>query len=184
MCIMLFLQACQQNLTFEICKTYTNCFWLADSEGVFWPVLIIATLATVVGSQAIISATFSVISQCRALGCFPRVKIIHTSNNIYGQIYIPEVNWILLLLCLAITVGFRDTHMIGNAYGKIFLISICFSFMIKYMCLWLSSLICTRLPIDSHVNMIGTLVMILTGYYHQKDMQPSAGLWFLVKDLI
>ena len=93
--------------------------WL--SEAVFWPVFVVATLATVVASQAIISATFSIISQCRALSCFPRVKIIHTSNQIHGQIYIPEVNWMLMLLCLAVVIGFRDTDMIGNAYGLCFL---------------------------------------------------------------
>ncbi|KAF2309279.1 hypothetical protein GH714_001487 [Hevea brasiliensis] len=92
-------------------------FYKAIPEVIFWPVFLIATLATVVGSQAIISATFSIISQSRALGCFPRVKIVHTSNNIHGQIYIPEVNWILMLLCLAVVIGFRDTAMIGNAYG-------------------------------------------------------------------
>lgn len=90
------------------------------AEAVFWPVFIIATLATVVGSQAIISATYSIISQCRALRCFPRVKIIHTSNQVHGQIYIPEVNWILMVLCIIVTVGFRDTAMIGNAYGTCF----------------------------------------------------------------
>ncbi|KAL6603141.1 hypothetical protein ACP70R_043502 [Stipagrostis hirtigluma subsp. patula] len=92
-------------------------FYKALPDRVFWPVLIIATLATVVGSQAIISATFSIISQCRALGCFPRIKVIHTSSHVHGQIYIPEVNWFLMFLCLAVTVGFRDTEMIGNAYG-------------------------------------------------------------------
>lgn len=92
-------------------------FYKAIPESVFWPVFIIATLATAVGSQAIISATFSIISQCRALGCFPCVKIIHTSSHVHGQIYIPEVNWLLMLLCLAVTIGFRDTDMIGNAYG-------------------------------------------------------------------
>ena len=91
------------------------------SDRVFWPVLVIATLATVVGSQAIISATFSIISQCRALGCFPRIKVVHTSSQVHGQIYIPEVNWVLMFLCLGVTVGFRDTEMIGNAYGMNFL---------------------------------------------------------------
>ncbi|XP_062234004.1 probable potassium transporter 13 [Phragmites australis] len=92
-------------------------FYKALPDSVFWPVLIIATLATVVGSQAIISAAFSIISQCRALGCFPRIKVVHTSSHVHGQIYIPEVNWVLMLLCLAVTAGFRDTEMIGNAYG-------------------------------------------------------------------
>uniref|UniRef100_M8B1T0 Putative potassium transporter 13 n=1 Tax=Aegilops tauschii TaxID=37682 RepID=M8B1T0_AEGTA len=89
----------------------------AIANRVFWPVLFIATLATAVGSQAIISATFSIISQCRALGCFPRIKVVHTSSHVHGQIYIPEVNWTLMSLCLAVTIGFRDTEMIGNAYG-------------------------------------------------------------------
>lgn len=85
----------------------------------FWPVFVVATLAAVVGSQAVISATFSIVKQCQALGCFPRVKVVHTSRWIYGQIYIPEINWILMVLCVAVTVAFRDTTLIGNAYGKI-----------------------------------------------------------------
>eukprot|EP00250_Pteridium_aquilinum_P019265 c24371_g1_i1 orf=476-2827(-) len=92
-------------------------FYMSIPKPVFWPVFLVATLAAVVGSQAVISATFSIIKQSQSLGCFPRVKILHTSNHIYGQIYIPEINWILMVLCLAITVGFRDTIMIGNAYG-------------------------------------------------------------------
>ena len=90
------------------------------SEKIRWPVLAIAILAAVVGSQAIITGTFSIIKQCSALGCFPRVKIIHTSSKIHGQIYIPEINWTLMLLCLAVTVGFRDTKRMGNASGIVF----------------------------------------------------------------
>ncbi|ERN06335.1 hypothetical protein AMTRI_Chr06g169810 [Amborella trichopoda] len=92
-------------------------FYNSIPKPVFWPVFVIATLAAIVGSQAVISATFSIIKQCHSLGCFPRVKIVHTSKQIYGQIYIPEINWILMVLCLAITIGFRDTTLIGNAYG-------------------------------------------------------------------
>ncbi|XP_050369448.1 probable potassium transporter 13 [Argentina anserina] len=109
-------------------------FYLAIPEVIFWPVFIIATLASVVGSQAIISATFSIVSQCRGLRCFPRVKIKHTSNQIHGQIYISEVNWILMVLCLAVVIGFRDTAMIGNAYGlaavTVMLITTCLMFFI------------------------------------------------------
>lgn len=84
----------------------------------FWPVFVIATLAAIVGSQAIISATFSIVKQCLALGCFPRVKVVHTSRWIHGQIYIPEINWIMMVLCLAVAIGFRNIEVIGNAYGK------------------------------------------------------------------
>ncbi|KAI4350414.1 hypothetical protein L6164_004872 [Bauhinia variegata] len=94
-----------------------NCFYDSIPKPVFWPVFVIATLAAIVGSQAVITATFSIIKQCHALGCFPRVKVVHTSKHIYGQIYIPEINWILMILTLAITIGFQDTTMIGNAYG-------------------------------------------------------------------
>ncbi|XP_072981822.1 potassium transporter 1 isoform X1 [Typha latifolia] len=99
-------------------------FYKAIPEAVFWPIFIVATFAAVVGSQAVISATFSVISQCCALSCFPRVKIVHTSNHIYGQIYIPEINWILMCLCLAVTIGLRNTNFIGHAYGLAFAIVI------------------------------------------------------------
>ncbi|KAH1204884.1 Potassium transporter 4 [Glycine max] len=94
-----------------------NGFYDSIPDPVFWPVFIIATLAAIVGSQAVITATFSIIKQCHALGCFPRVKVVHTSKHIYGQIYIPEINWILMILTLAITIGFQDTTIIGNAYG-------------------------------------------------------------------
>ncbi|KAF6134020.1 hypothetical protein GIB67_038311 [Kingdonia uniflora] len=92
-------------------------FYDSIPDVMFAPIFVIATLAAVVGSQAVITATFSIIKQCHALGCFPRVKVVHTSKHICGQIYIPEINWILMILCLAITIGFQDTTLIGNAYG-------------------------------------------------------------------
>lgn len=92
-------------------------FYKSVPEPLFWPVFVIATLASVVGSQAIISATFSIVKLCNALGCFPRVKIVHTSKHMFGQIYIPEINWILMVLTLLIAVGFQDTTLVGNAYG-------------------------------------------------------------------
>lgn len=79
---------------------------------------IIATLAAIVASQASISATFSIIKQALALGCFPRVKVVHTSKKFLGQIYVPDMNWILMLLCIAVTAGFRNQSQIGNAYGE------------------------------------------------------------------
>ncbi|KAJ7539017.1 hypothetical protein O6H91_11G073200 [Diphasiastrum complanatum] len=92
-------------------------FYKSLPRPLYWPTFVIATLASIVSSQAVISAAFSIIKQCSALGCFPRVKVIHTSKNVSGQIYIPEVNWILLVLCLAVTIGFGDAVQIGNAYG-------------------------------------------------------------------
>ena len=90
---------------------------------IYWPAFIIATLAAVVASQATISATYSIIKQALALGCFPRVNVVHTSKKFLGQIYIPDINWVLMILCIAVTAGFKNQSQIGNAYGKLFLLN-------------------------------------------------------------
>ncbi|CAH9147152.1 unnamed protein product [Cuscuta epithymum] len=77
----------------------------------------ISLVVSLVGSQATITATYSIINQCQALACFPRVKVIHTSDEIYGQVYIPDVSWILMALSLGITLGLRDVPAIANATG-------------------------------------------------------------------
>ncbi|KAG6715960.1 hypothetical protein I3842_04G023200 [Carya illinoinensis] len=113
-------------------------FYVSVPEKIRWPVLGIAILAAVVGSQAIITGTFSIIKQCSALGCFPRVKIVHTSSKIHGQIYIPEINWTLMLLCLAVTIGFRDTKRMGNAAGlaviTVMLVTTCLMSLVIVLC--------------------------------------------------
>ncbi|KAJ1437776.1 Potassium transporter [Sesbania bispinosa] len=77
--------------------------------------IVLSLLSSAVGSQATITACFSIINQCLALNCFPRVKVIHTSKTIHGQIYIPDVNWLLMIFSLTVTVSFRDLVKIGNA---------------------------------------------------------------------
>lgn len=113
-------------------------FYVSVPEKIRWPVLGIAILAAVVGSQAVITGTFSIIKQCSALGCFPRVRIIHTSSKRHGQIYIPEINWILMVLCLAVTIGFRDTKHMGNASGlaviTVMLVTTCLMSLVIVLC--------------------------------------------------
>ncbi|XP_076921006.1 potassium transporter 11-like [Bidens hawaiensis] len=94
-----------------------DAFYRSIPDGIYWPMLIIATLAAIVASQATISATFSIIKQANALGCFPRVKVVHTSKKFLGQIYVPDINWILMVLCIVVTVGIKNQSQIGNAYG-------------------------------------------------------------------
>lgn len=86
--------------------------------GVFWPVLIIANVAALIASRAMTTATFSCIKQSTALGCFPRLKIIHTSRKFMGQIYIPVMNWFLMVVCLVIVCTISGITEIGNAYGN------------------------------------------------------------------
>ncbi|TVU37233.1 hypothetical protein EJB05_10536 [Eragrostis curvula] len=119
-------------------SSYQIGFYIAVPESVRWPVLVLAILASVVGSQAIISGTFSIINQSLSLSCFPRVKVVHTSDKIHGQIYIPEINWLLMVLCIAVTVGFRDTKHMGNAAGlaviTVMLVTTCLTSLVIMLC--------------------------------------------------
>lgn len=91
---------------------------IISADSIYWPVFVVATAAAVVASQATITATFALVKQALALGCFPRVKVVHTSRKYRHQIYIPEVNWIVMVLCIAVTAGFKNQNQIGNASGK------------------------------------------------------------------
>ncbi|KAG1371476.1 Potassium transporter [Cocos nucifera] len=122
----------------KIYTSYQIGFYVSVPESVRWPVLGLAILASVVGSQAIISGTFSIINQSQSLGCFPRVKVVHTSEKIHGQIYIPEINWMLMILCIAVAVGFRNTKHMGNASGlaviTVMLVTTCLTSLVMILC--------------------------------------------------
>ncbi|KAK8959438.1 Potassium transporter 6 [Platanthera guangdongensis] len=77
----------------------------------------LSLLASVVGSQATITATFSIVNQCIALGCFPKVPVVHTSDRIRGQVYIPSINFILMIFCLFFIILIKNVHHLGNATG-------------------------------------------------------------------
>ncbi|KAK9705964.1 hypothetical protein RND81_07G095700 [Saponaria officinalis] len=94
-----------------------SAFYKAIPGPVYWPMFVIAVLAAIIASQAMISGTFSIIHQSLALGCFPRVKVVHTSAKYEGQVYIPELNYLLMIACVCVTLGFGTSTHIGNAYG-------------------------------------------------------------------
>ncbi|CAM0944382.1 unnamed protein product [Alopecurus aequalis] len=125
-----------QHHSFE--NNYHIGFYVSVPEKLRWPILVIAILASVVGSQAIITGTFSIIKQCSALSCFPGVKIVHTSSTKHGQIYIPEINWILMILCLAVTIGFNNTKHLANAQGlaviTVMLVTTCLMSLVIVLC--------------------------------------------------
>ncbi|KAL3338709.1 hypothetical protein AABB24_027700, partial [Solanum stoloniferum] len=94
-------------------------FYKFIPSAVYWPIFVIATLAAIVASQSLISATFSVIKQSVVLDYFPRVKVVHTSSIKEGEVYSPEVNYILMILCVAVILVFGDGQDIGNAFGVV-----------------------------------------------------------------
>ncbi|MDQ2989236.1 MAG: KUP/HAK/KT family potassium transporter, partial [Pseudomonadota bacterium] len=82
-----------------------------------YPLVILSTMAAVIASQATISGTFSMTKQAIALGLLPRMRVLHTSESEIGQIYIPAVNWIQLMVVLAAVVGFGSSDKLAGAYG-------------------------------------------------------------------
>ena len=94
-----------------------NPFYLLAPRPLLYPLIVLATMAAIIASQAMISGAFSLTQQCVQLGYSPRVTIIHTSKQEAGQIYIPEVNTALMLGCLAVVLGFRSSTALGAAYG-------------------------------------------------------------------
>uniref|UniRef100_A0A1J3GFN9 Potassium transporter n=1 Tax=Noccaea caerulescens TaxID=107243 RepID=A0A1J3GFN9_NOCCA len=96
---------------------YSDAFYASMPGSVYWPMFVVATGAAIVGSQATISGTYSIIKQAVSHGCFPRVKIVHTSKKFLGQIYCPDINWVLMIGCIAVTASFKNQSQIGNAYG-------------------------------------------------------------------
>jgi KUP system potassium uptake protein len=81
------------------------------------PLVILATVATVIASQALISGAFSLTQQAVNLGYSPRVEIRHTSETEQGQIYIPQINWLLMVSCVLLVLGFRTSSNLAAAYG-------------------------------------------------------------------
>src|SRR4051812_28648086 len=94
-----------------------NPFYLMAPDWARLPLVGIATLATIIASQAVISGAFSVTHQAVQLGFLPRLKTEHTSEKTAGQIYIPAVNWGLLAMVILLVVGFRESGRLASAYG-------------------------------------------------------------------
>src|SRR2546423_5066380 len=81
------------------------------------PMVILATMAAIIASQALISGAFSLTNQAVQLGYLPRVSVVHTSHRHEGQIYVPEVNWLLMVCCVALVFAFRSSSNLAAAYG-------------------------------------------------------------------
>ena len=91
-------------------------FQLAPSWALY-PLIGLATAATVIASQALISGAFSLTHQAIQLGYAPRLHVVHTAKAVRGQIYMPQVNLILMVACIALVLGFRRSSAMANAYG-------------------------------------------------------------------
>jgi KUP system potassium uptake protein len=94
-----------------------NPFYMLAPSWALIPLIVLATLATIIASQALISGVYSLTMQAIQLGYLPRLEIDHTSSTQRGQIYLPLVNLVLMLLCIGLVVGFRSSTNLAAAYG-------------------------------------------------------------------
>ena len=94
-----------------------NPFYALAPKSLLYPLVGLATMSTIIASQAMISGVYSLTQQAIQLGFTPRMRIIHTSEQAKGQIYMPTVNWLLMLACLTLVLVFKESSRLAAAYG-------------------------------------------------------------------
>ncbi|KAF1955950.1 potassium transporter [Byssothecium circinans] len=98
-------------------EAYSNPFYNCAPKGWLIPSLIVAIAAAIVASQAMITATFQLFAQIMKLSYFPQIRVVHTSKTHHGQLYVPAVNWLLMVGTVIVAAVYNNTTSLGNAYG-------------------------------------------------------------------
>jgi len=98
-------------------ESISNPFYQLVPSWALYPIIVLATFATIIASQAVISGVFSLTTQAIQLGFSPRFKVVHTSEDEMGQVYLPQVNIILCLATIGLVIGFQSTSKLAAAYG-------------------------------------------------------------------
>ncbi|HEX5662044.1 MAG TPA: potassium transporter Kup [Xanthomonadaceae bacterium] len=107
----------QGALVLENPDAVSNPFYESVPTWALYPMIVLATMAAIIASQAVITGAFSVARQAMQLGYIPRMQIKHTSRDTIGQIYIPYINWLLMLLVIGVVLAFRSSTALATAYG-------------------------------------------------------------------
>lgn len=138
------------------------------------PVVLLATAATIIASQAMITGVFSLTQQAVQLGYLPRLKIIHTNPEIRGQIYMPQVNFLLMTACITLVIGFGSSSALASAYGlsvslEMLLTSILFYFVARRTWGW---------PVWKPLLPVMLFMIIEIGYVAGSLSKFMQGAWF------
>ncbi|MET3762467.1 KUP system potassium uptake protein [Sphingomonas sp. UYEF23] len=149
-------------------------FYMLASDSLQLPLVILATMAAVIASQAVISGAFSVTQQAIQLGFMPRLRIEHTSAATVGQIYIPLVNWLLLTMVLLLVIFFRTSSNLTSAYG----IAVTGAMFIDTCLL---SVVLFRLwnwPVYYALPLLAVFFLVDGAYFSANLTKVPAGGWF------
>ncbi len=149
-------------------------FYQMAPESLRLPVVVIACAATVVASQALISGAFSLTMQAVQLGFSPRLQLEHTSASIFGQIFIPAVNWTLMVACIGLVLGFKKSENLTAAYGvaaatTMTITSILLFFVARERWKW---------PVLGVAALVGFFLIIDLSFWFANLLKIFAGGWF------
>nr|WP_156256185.1 potassium transporter Kup [Sandarakinorhabdus oryzae] len=155
-------------------EALANPFFLMAPEWARLPLVVLATLATIIASQAVISGAFSVTQQAIQLGFLPRMKIVHTSASAFGQIYIPAVNWTLLVLVMFLVLGFQTSSNLASAYG----IAVTGTMLIDTLLVGVLVLTIWRWPAWWAAPLLATFALVDFAYFASNLTKVPDGGWF------
>ena len=151
-----------------------NPFYALAPGWTLYPMLILATAAAIVASQALISGLFSITRQAMQLGYWPRLRILHTSADEEGQVYIPELNYFLMTACIALAIGFGSSSAIEAAYG----IAVTGTMIITSMMFWVVSRRLMGWSTLSATLLVGVFLTIEISFFAANVVKIAAGGWF------
>ena len=147
-------------------------FQIAPSWSIY-PLVVLATLATIIASQAIITGSFSMTRQAMQLGWLPGVAIRQTSDRIYGQIYVPAVNWLLMIATIATTVAFGSSDRLAGAYGT----AVSTTMLLTTVLLYRSMRHVWRWPIAAAIAISGIFLIVDGGFFLANLLKIAQGGW-------
>ncbi len=147
-------------------------FQIAPSWSIY-PLVLLATAATIIASQAIITGSFSMTRQAMQLGWLPGVAIRQTSDRIYGQIYVPAVNWLLMLATIAITVAFGSSDRLAGAYGT----AVSTTMLLTTILLFRAMRDLWRWPLAAALTVAGIFLIVDTSFFAANLLKIAEGGW-------
>ena len=151
-----------------------NPFYYMAPDSLRLPLVILATVATIIASQAVITGAFSVVQQAIQLGLMPRLHITHTSERAAGQIYVPFMNWTLMVLVILLVLGFRESTNLAAAYG----IAVTGTMFITALNLGVLARKVWNWPMPVVIVVIGGFMLIDGVYFASNLTKFFAGGWF------
>ncbi|MGZ5037308.1 MAG: potassium transporter Kup [Usitatibacter sp.] len=153
-----------------------NPFYLMVPTWGLYPMVVLATAATVIASQAVISGAFSVTRQAIQLGYIPRLEILHTSERSIGQIYVPFVNWMLFVAVVMLVLGFQSSDNLANAYG----IAVAATMVIECVLAMVVARLMWKWKTWMVVLVIGSMLVVDLLFLASNMMKFLSGGWFPV----